>query len=185
MTRSSTIHGIVAYVLAATAAALPLRAQPSLEYNVKAALLLNFARFIDWPDAAFATPKAPVHVCVFGGNPFGDALSRTLQGETAHNRPLAARQVKSQADIAGCHLLFVPSGTESRAGAVVQQENSFAVTVGESPRFEAMGGAVNLILQGGRVRFNVNLQPVESRGIRISARMLQLANRVGRATPAK
>jgi hypothetical protein len=59
------------------------------------------------------------------------------------------------------------------------------VTVGESPRFEAMGGAVNLILHEGRVRFNVNLQPVESRGIRISARMLQLANRVERATPAK
>jgi hypothetical protein len=184
MTRRST-RGIVTCVLAATAAAIPLRAQTSLEYNVKAALLLNFARFIEWPDAAFATAQAPVQVCVFGHNPFGDGLARTLQGETVHARSLAARQVKSQADSSGCHLLFVPSGTESRAGAVIHQENSFAVTVGESPRFEAIGGAVNFILEEGRVRFNVNLQPVESRGIRISARMLQLANRVGRATPAK
>ena len=184
MTRRST-RGIVTCVLAATAAAIPLRAQTSLEYNVKAAFLLNFARFIEWPDTAFATAQAPIHVCVFGHNPFGDRLARTLQGENVHNRALTARQVKSQGESAACHLLFVPSGNESRAAAVIQQENSFAVTVGESPRFEAMGGAVNLVLEEGRVRFNVNLQPVESRGIRISARMLQLASRVGRATPAK
>jgi hypothetical protein len=184
MTRRSG-HRLVSCVLAATAATAPLRAQPSLEYPVKAALLLNFARFIEWPAGAFADAQAPVHVCVFGQNPFGDGLERTMQGETVGGRPLAARQVKSHADGAGCHLLFVPSGTELRAGTLIREEKSYAVTVGESPRFEAMGGAVNLILQEGRVRFNVNLQAVESRGIRISARMLQLANRVGRATPAK
>jgi hypothetical protein len=184
MTRRSTC-GIVTCVLAAAAAAIPIHAQSSLEYNVKAALLLNFARFIEWPDTAFGGAQAPIDVCVFNQNPFGESLARTLQGETVHNRPIAARQVRSQADSARCHLLFVPAGSESRASAIIQQDTSFAVTVGESARFEAMGGAVNFILDEGRVRFNVNLQPVESRGIRISARMLQLANRVGRATPAK
>ena len=55
-----------------------MRAQPSLEYNVKAALLLNFARFIEWPDRAFVSPRAPIEICVFAPNPFGDAGLNTL-----------------------------------------------------------------------------------------------------------
>ena len=176
---------VALFTIAGVAAATPLHAQPSLEYNVKAALLLNFARFIEWPDSAFPDARAPINVCVFGANPFGDVLDRALHGETIGNRTLAARQVKSPADGAGCHLLFVPSGAESRASAVVHQHGSYAVTVGESRRFEDMGGAVNLVLEEGRVRFNVNLQPVERRGVRISARMLQLASRVERAAPEK
>ena len=179
-----TFAFLACFAVLATAA-MPLGAQASLEYNVKAALLLNFARFIEWPGGAFADSRTPVSVCVFGENPFADALERALQGETVQNRPLVARQVTSPADSATCHLLFVPSGTEPRARAAMHQPRSHAVTVGESPRFDAMGGAVTLVLQDGRVRFKVNLRPVEERGIRISARMLQLASHVERATPEK
>jgi len=181
----SVARGIVLCVLAAVAAAASLGAQPTLEYNVKAALLLDFARFIEWPAGAFRDANAPIDVCVLGTNPFGDALERATQGETIDNRPIAARLVKGRADSAGCHLLFVPAGTESRAREMLQQAVAHAVTVGESRRFEDMGGAVTLVIDGGRVGFTVNLRPVEERGIRISARMLQLARRVDRATPEK
>jgi uncharacterized protein DUF4154 len=187
MMRSFARRAVARSVIAVSlAAAIPLHSQRSLEYDVKAALLLNFARFIEWPDAAFPDARAPINVCVFGGgNPFGDTLERTLSGETAGNRTLAARHVKSLADSAGCHLLFVPTGAESRAGAILHQQGSYAVSVGESPRFGDMGGAVTLVLEEGRVRFKVNLQPVERRGIRISARMLQAASRVDRTMPAR
>ena len=178
--RRAVARSVIAVTIAAV---IPLRAQRSLEYDVKAALLLNFARFIEWPDGAFPDARAPINVCVFGSNPFGDALERTLAGETAANRTLVLRHVKSPAESAGCHLLFVPAGMESHA--IVHQQGSYAVSVGESRRFEGMGGAVTLVLEEGRVRFKVNLQPVERRGIRISARMLQLASRVDRTTPAK
>jgi hypothetical protein len=174
-----------AFAFTVTAGAIALRAQPSLEYNVKAALLLNFARFIEWPDKAFADARTPISVCVFGDNPFGDALDRALQGETIHNRTLAARQVTGPAAGAACHLLFVPTGAESRARTTMHQPGSHAVTVGESSRFENIGGAVTFVLEDGRVRFKVNLRPVEERGVRISARMLQLASRVERASPGK
>ncbi len=164
---------------------LAVRAQPSLEYNVKAALLLNFARFIEWPERAFADARAPVVICVFARNPFGDALDRVVDGESAGGRSVTAREVHGPSDSAGCHLLFVPAGTEPRAVTTIQQSGPYTVTVGESPRFEKIGGAVNLVLESGRVRFNVNLQPVEARGVRISARMLHLASRVDRATPQK
>jgi hypothetical protein len=163
----------------------PIQAQSALEYDVKAALLLNFTRFIEWPDAAFDGPRAPITVCVLAPSPFGQALDRVLSGETVADRPLAARQIRGAGESSGCHLLFVPAGAEGRAAGVTRELGPHTVTVGESRRFEDMGGAVNLVVEGGRIRFNVNLQPVEDRGVRISARMLQLASRVHRAAPQK
>ena len=176
--RTSTFIVALAGAMAVSA---PLGAQPSLEYNVKAAFLLNFARFIEWPPSAFPDSRAPIQVCVFGTSPFGDALEKTVQGETASGRPIAAREVANTAEAADCHLVFIPESVEQRAGALLHQTGSHAVTVGESRRFLEHGGAVNLVVEDGRVRFNVNLGPVEQRGVRISARMLQLASRVDRA----
>ena len=169
----------------ACAAGIPVRAQSALEYNVKAALLLNFARFIEWPDRAFATPRAPIDICVFAPNPFGESLDRALDGETVSTRPVSTRDVRTPAESAGCHMVFVPAGSEARAAAIVRNAGPNTVTIGESHRFEELGGAVSFVLEGGRVRFNVNLKPVEERGVRISARMLKLASRVDRATPEK
>ena len=175
----------LAVVAAVCAMAIPVRAQSSLEYDVKAALLLNFVRFIEWPASAFAGGGVPIDICVFAPNPFGDALNRALDGETVGYRSLSARDVRTATESRNCHLLFVPAGTEARASTLLRPGGTYTVTVGESSRFEEMGGAVSFVLDGGRVRFNVNLRPVEERGVRISARMLQLANRVDRATPEK
>ena len=166
-------------------APVPVRAQPSLEYSVKAALLLNFPRFIEWPESAFSSAQSPIEVCIVAASPFGDALARALEGETVGARTLITREVRTPSESSGCHLLFVPAGTESHAAALLKENLPHTVTVGESDQFEQMGGAVRFVLDGGRVRFNVNLRPVEQRGVRISARMLKLANRVDRATPEK
>ena len=179
------VRGFGAGVVMLCASLASIRAQSALEYDVKAALLLNFARYIEWPDTAFESVRSPIDVCVLSPSPFGEALERTLAGETIANRSLSARTIKGVSDSAGCHLLFIPSGAESRASALIRQGGPHTVTVGESRRFADMGGAVNLVLEDGRVRFNVNLRPVEDRGVRISARMLQLAGRVDRVTPAK
>jgi hypothetical protein len=172
-------------VLAGMLVSGPVRAQPAREYDVKAAFLLNFARFIEWPDTAFPDARSPINVCVFGASPFGDALGKVFQGESVGNRPLAVRRVDNAGEGLTCHLIFVPAAAEARAGALLSEPDSRAVTVGESLRFLEIGGAVNLVLESGRVRFNVNLRPVEQRGVRISARLLQLASHVERATPEK
>ncbi len=183
MTRSVCVR-CASVVAVVGAIAIPARAQSSLEYVLKASLLLNFARFIEWPDRAFADPRAPIDICVFAPSPFGEVLHRVLDGESVGNRPVSAREVHRASESVGCHLLFVPAGAEARAVTIIKG-GPYTVTVGESPSFEKVGGAVNLVLDSGRVRFNVNLQPVEERGVRISSRMLHLASRVDRATPQK
>lgn len=186
MNRQPLLRRLLAAAIAVCGVTILLRAQASLEYNVKAALLLNFARFIEWPESAFTATRESIDICVFAPNPFGDVLDRTLQAEKVGERSIAAREVRTAADAASCHLLFIPAGAEPRAVHLLHEAaGPHTVTVGESPRFEQMGGAVTFVLEAGRVRFNVNLGPVEERGVRISARMLGVASRVDRATPEK
>jgi hypothetical protein len=144
-----------------------------LEYRVKAAYLFNFTKFIEWPDAAFDGGRSfAFSICVAGRNPFGPALSATLVGETAAGLPLAARVVNA-GGAAGCHVLFVPAGVP--AGPYLRGVGKAPVlTVGESPGFLAQGGAINFVIDGGRVRFEINQAAAERAQLRISSRLLQL-----------
>src|SRR5690349_12422511 len=123
------------------------------EYQVKAAMLFNMAKFIDWPADAFSSEHAPLTVCILGKNPFGAALD-TLQGKTVKGRQLVVRQVERPDGISACHILFV-SDSEKRAipvilGGLKQQG---ILTVSDLPRFAQAGGIVNFVEQDGKVRF--------------------------------
>src|SRR5712691_11391283 len=63
-------------------------AAPSKEYQIKAACLLNFAQFIEWPATAFAEAGTPITVGVLGDDPFGQALEQTFQDESVQGRKL-------------------------------------------------------------------------------------------------
>jgi hypothetical protein len=160
-------------VLLCAGAVLMSAQDANLEYRVKAAYLFNFTKFVEWPTAAFAGGRAfSFSICVAGRNPFGPALTATLVGETVAGRPLAARVVNA-GGAAGCHVLFVPAGVPAAAylRAVGKEP---VLTVGESADFLAQGGAINFVLDEGRVRFEINQAAAERAQLRISSRLLQL-----------
>ena len=69
---------------------------PALEYQVKAAFLLNFTKFIDWPPAAFATPESPIAICIVGSDPFGRILDEIVQGEAVNARKVVVQRIGGQ-----------------------------------------------------------------------------------------
>jgi hypothetical protein len=149
---------------------LPLLASDvSLEYQVKAVYLFNFAKFVEWPPEAQA---GPLTICVAGQNPFGEALDEALRGETVNSRPLAARVIP--APDPGCHMIFVPQGAASTA-YLRAARGSATLTVGEAPDFLAQGGIINFILEGGKVRFQIDSKAAERAELRISSHLLRLA----------
>lgn len=165
-------HRAGAILCAVAALAAPVVAQDAtLEYRVKAAYLLNFTRFVEWP--APATPRAPIEICVAEVNPFGPALAATLAGETASGRPLTHRIVRGT-DIASCAVLFVP-GTVAADPYIRAAGTSPILTVGESPGFLRRGGMINFVIDGRRVRFTIRPEPAGRSGLVISSRLLQLA----------
>ena len=141
----------------------------SLEYQVKAVYLFNFAKFIEWPAEA---PPGPITICVASQNPFGDVLEETLRGEMVNGRPLAMRVIPGPEP--GCHVVFVPQGAAT-ATYLRAVEGSPTLTVGETPDFLSQGGIISFILEGGKVRFQIDSKAAERADLRISSHLLRLA----------
>lgn len=150
--------------------------QPSLEYQVKAAYLLNFTRYVEWPAESFEAPEAPVSICVLGRDPFGRVLDATVLGRTTHGRPVAIRRVRSDGEAATCHLVFISRETWRAQRDLLGRLRTLGVlTVGESPEFAREGGVIGFTIQDESVRFVVNAKARDRAGLRISSRMLSLA----------
>ena len=154
----------------ALSAGVDLHAQEApLEYQVKAAYLFNFVKFVEWPSTA---EPGPLTICLAGRNPFGQYLAATLSGEAVAGRALTSRVILTPEP--GCHVVFMPDGVAATP-YLRAARGSPTLTVGEAPGFIAQGGIVNFIVEDGPVRFEISRNAAERVKLRISSRLLQLA----------
>jgi YfiR/HmsC-like len=146
------------------------------EYKVKAAFIYNFAKFVEWPPQVFKTPEGPIVVCVLGHNPFGSALEEVIRGKSIDGRAFAFRQVADSEEANTCQVLFVSSAEGKRFHAVCGNLNPEGIlTVGEEQGFATGGGVINFKLDGGRVRFEINVGAAERAQLHISSKLLGVA----------
>jgi hypothetical protein len=148
------------------------------EYDVKAAFLFNFTKFVEWPPSAFADEHSPLKICVLGENPFGKAL-RVLTKEEVGGRRLSLMHLDKLNSLETCHVLYVSRSERDRLPQVLAGLHSAPVlTVGDTAGFTGQGGMINFILEGSKVRFDVNQEAAERAGLKISSRLLALAKQV-------
>jgi hypothetical protein len=166
---------LFAAALAGASVTNPISAQAVGEYDVKAAFVYNFARFVDWPAQAFKEPGDPIKVCILGENPFGRALDNALQGKLAGGRVLVVEQIADARRAIGCHILFVSASERKRVRAILESVTSGVLTVGDIDGFAAQGGVVNFKLEDGKVRFEINVAAAGQQGLRISSKLLSVA----------
>jgi hypothetical protein len=153
----------------------PAFGDASLEYGVKAAFLLNFIKFVEWPQRAFAAADTPIALCVLRQNPFGNALEQTVAGESVGGRRVIVRQIGTP-DLANrCHVLFVPQSVLREEGDAAVPVEQGLLTVGESDRFMERGGVISFFTEEGRIRFVISQQAAERNQLRLSARLLRVA----------
>lgn len=146
------------------------------EYHVKAAFLYNFAKFVEWPAQAFRTPQDPIVVCVLGRNPFGNALDDVIRGKSIAGRAFEFRQVADAQAASACQILFVSASEGKRFRSLYGSLKPAGIlTVGEEQGFAADGGVINFKLEGGRVRFEINVDAAEHEQLHISSKLLSLA----------
>jgi hypothetical protein len=173
---------IVAFVSALSAPrGLNAQAPKPTEYEVEAAYLSNFGRFIEWPVRAVAATD-PFNVCVLGQDPFGPLLEAALRGETLGGAPMVAKRVPGVEDVAGCRILFVGSSKDSQLKpilAVLGKSN--ILTVSDMPGFTKGGGMIQFVLDGNRVRFEINLTAAQHAGLTLSSELLKVAVAIRRA----
>ncbi len=151
------------------------------EYTVKAAFIYNFAKFVEWPAQAFHGPGDPISICVLGQNPFGHSLDDVVRGQAVNGRAFRVRQIPEVSSKTACHILFVSAAERKRYQSEAAELKGIAtLTIGESRGFAAEGGIVNFKLEDGKVRFEINLDAAEQAQIRISSKLLSLADLVPR-----
>jgi hypothetical protein len=148
----------------------PARAA-SLEYQLKAAFLLNFTRYIEWPGKS-----GDFNLCVAGPDVFGTALDEVAANKVVNGRRIAIRKNVSIPEASSCDMVYL-SLTETRQiqDALEALASSSTLTVGEEAGFLRMGGMIAFAPQDGKLRFYINAVAAERAGITISSRLMVLA----------
>ena len=155
---------------------------PSREYQVKAVFLFNFAQFVEWPPAAFASANSPIVIGVLGENPFGAYLDETVRDEKVNNRPLEVQHYRHVEEIKTCHILFISaSETDKYEQILARLQERSILTVGETDGFATRGGMIRFLTEQNRIRLRVNVGAAKAAGLTISSQLLRAAKIVGTA----
>jgi len=154
------------------------RGQESLpsEYQMKAAYLYNFAKFVDWPTNALPSVDSPIVIGVLGNDPFGGLLDNTVQNKKIDGHPLEVRRMRTPAEAKTCQVLFISSSEQKRWLEIsATLDGAGVLTVTENwDRFTEEGGMINLFMKGKRVYFDINNDRARTAGLKISSKLLQL-----------
>ncbi len=146
----------------------------SLEFRVEAAFVYNFAKFVEWPQEA--PGAAPITFCVLGDESLYGALAESLAGKTINGRTLVARQIGQPQEGLRCQIAFIGSAEKKQLGGVLEVlAGSPVLTVADFESFARRGGMIQLIKEGNKIRFAINVDAAKRHGFRISSKLLQLA----------
>lgn len=171
----STCAAMLAIVASVTAVAAQ---DSSLEYAVKATYLYKLGPFVHWPDRAFASPTSPFNICVVGRDPFGAQLDNVVRGEQLGSHPIAVHRLDVSSARSSCHVLYISGSMTAVVEAVKQAKGSPVLTVTEIDRAAGRPGIINFVIQGNRVRFEIDNQSASENDLVLSSKLLSLASSV-------
>lgn len=160
--------------------------QATREYDLKAAFLFNFAQFVEWPAATFASADEPFTIGVLGEDPFGAALDDLVRNEKVHGRPLVVRRYRSVDEIKGCQILFIGKSRGAKAEQILLAlKGRNVLTVGETDEVASHGGVIRFFTERNKLRVRINVEAAKQEQLTISSKLLRLAEVVGNAPGRK
>lgn len=166
---------------------IPARAAddaPALENRVKAAYLYRFAEYVEWPESAFPRRDAPVTIGVLGSESLAGELAQAVAGRTINDRPVTVKRLKPGEPLAGVNVLFIGKAESARLNQLAQGAQPRSIlTVTESEGALAQGSVINFVVADRRVRFEISLESAEKSKLKLSSRLLAVAQQVRPGTP--
>ena len=150
----------------------------AVEYKIKAAFLLNFAKFITWPDDSFAGDEQLFKVCVLGENPFGSALA-AIESRTVDSRKIDLTYVDDVKQAGNCHLLFISASEKSNLTSIHKAlADRTIIMVSDIDGFASSGGIIEFVTKDNKLAFKINLSRAREQGLEIHSALLNLATEV-------
>jgi hypothetical protein len=163
-------------IILADGAGMNMQGQSIEEYQLKAAFLFNFTKFISWPHADVPSKFT---ACIVSAKDVAEALEAVTRGKSVDGRQVVVQELRSPAPLETCQLLFIGSGQEKKVEEILAGARKLPiVTVSEDDKFLRRGGMINFVLEDGKLRFEVNIAAASRSGIGISSKLLQLAIKV-------
>ncbi len=178
------LHGAGCTLVAATLAATTIAdtEKPStqaLEYRVKAGFLYTFAKYVEWPTGAFASPTNAIVIGVLGEDPFSKLLDATVDGKTIDGRSIRIQRFQRVEEIHTCHILFISASEKERLADIEERlRGRNILTVSDGDGFLRHGGQIHFVTEEKRVKFDINLEATRQAGLKLDANLLRVARRV-------
>ena len=156
----------------------PGLAEATLGSQLKAAVVFNIAKFVEWPPGAFPSSTAPLVL----GVPERDALAEALgalDGKVVQGRPLLVKKNARLEDLKKCQVVVI-----SDPGAAASLLSNFRglpiLTITDNlSNFAHSGGVINITEEDGKIKLQVNLGAATRSHLTINSQLLKLANVVG------
>jgi hypothetical protein len=150
--------------------------QAGMEYQVKAAILFNFAKFVVWPQRKFNEPDSPLIIGIVGDDPFGGLLDEAVEGNRINDRSVTIQHIQTMEELRKCHIIFICRSESDRLGSILNEvRGDNVLTVGETDKFISKGGMINFVMVGDRVRFEINNSAARHAGLKISSQLSSVA----------
>jgi hypothetical protein len=155
---------------------LQAQGSPPSEYQIKAAILFNIVKFIDWPTSSFASPHSPFSICILGQDPFGNTLDDALAGKAIAERSLKVERLKDKTEARHCQMVFISSSESRNYSDIIDSLRGASILlVGETDGFATSGGIIEFAVAEEHVRFAINPDAAERAGLQVSSKLLALA----------
>jgi hypothetical protein len=146
------------------------------EYQVKAAYLFNFLKFVEWPDDPAAGPHGKWVIGFVGDTPIGDELPRLAKRKNVLGRDLLVKKFQATDNLRGCNILYISASEKKRLPSILAElRGSSVLTVADMDNFIGGGGMIQFVVEDARVRVAIDVGSTSRAHLKVSSKLLALA----------
>ena len=145
------------------------------EYQIKGAMMINFIKFVQWPDQVTDNTDDTITIGIIGKNNFGNILDR-IKGKTIGGQQVVIRRIHSLNQLSDCLVLFIGASESHRCYQILREVSGTPVlTIGEDEDFIRLGGIIRFYNEKNHIRFEINQAAAQKSGLKLSAKLLEVA----------
>ena len=146
-------------------------------WEVKAAYLLQFSKYVEWPEDISADNEKVITLCILGQDPFGSIIDQA--NRFFHDKKIKIKRINNLANIKNCQILFVGADQQQQMEKIIEAVATQPILlISDKKDFLERGGMINFIPIGKKIRFNINLKNCKNNQLKISSKLLKVANKV-------
>jgi hypothetical protein len=132
----------------------------------------------------FADPTSPLVIGVLGSDDMAQEVQRSVAGRGVNGRPILVRSLHEGEPAGAVHLLFVAGSDNAKVARVLRQLSPGPIlSISECGHGLQAGSIINFTIIDQHVRFDVSLDAAEKNNIKLSSRLLSVANHVNKGAP--